>query len=75
MSEGKPPLLNTITGSHLTSDECLDTSEVGVNIGGLAAIIVFYLAVLLVSIWDYLKQAGAELGQAQLKLGFDFTLR
>ena len=50
MSEGKPPFVTTITDTHLTSDECLDSSEVGVNIGGLAAVIVFYLAVLLVSI-------------------------
>ena len=55
MSEGKPPLLTGVTttlattAANLTSEECFGSSELGVNVGGLVAIIVFYVAVLLVS--------------------------
>ena len=57
MSEGKPPLLTGVTTTttlattlaNLTSEQCFGSSELGVNVGGLVAIIVFYVAVLLVS--------------------------
>ena len=54
MSEAVAPLdLTTILPTslaNLTSEECFGSSELGVNVGGLVAIIVFYVAVLLVSI-------------------------
>ena len=58
MSEGQSPLgeaanLATTMGTslaNLTSEECFGSSELGVNVGGLIAIIVFYVAVLLVSV-------------------------
>ena len=57
MSEGQAPLDLTgltstmaTTAANLTSEECFGSSELGVNVGGLVAIIVFYVAVLLVSI-------------------------
>ena len=55
MSEGVAPLdVNGLTSTtaatltNLTSETCFGSSELGINVGGLIAIIVFYVAVLLV---------------------------
>ena len=39
--------------ANMTSEQCSGSSDLGVNVGGLIAIIVFYVAVLLVSCYHY----------------------
>ena len=39
--------------ANMTSEHCNSSSDIGVNVGGLIAIIVFYVAVLLVSFYQY----------------------
>jgi len=76
MSEGQSPLgeaanLATTMGTslaNLTSEECFGSSELGVNVGGLIAIIVFYVAVLLVGIWASWRTRKEEQNTEQVML-------
>jgi len=74
-SEGQSPLgvvadLTTLatTAANLTSEECFGSSELGVNVGGLIAIIVFYVAVLLVGIWASWRTRKEEQNTEQVML-------
>ena len=44
--------------ANMTSEQCHGGSDLGVNVGGLIAIIVFYVAVLLVSFFHYETYTG-----------------
>jgi len=75
MSEGVAPLdVNGLTSTtaatltNLTSETCFGSSELGINVGGLIAIIVFYVAVLLVGIWASWRTRKEEQNTEQVML-------
>eukprot|EP00092_Neocalanus_flemingeri_P106012 GFUD01135966.1.p1 GENE.GFUD01135966.1~~GFUD01135966.1.p1 ORF type:complete len:607 (+),score=99.83 GFUD01135966.1:58-1878(+) len=76
MAEGQSPLgevagITTTMGTtlaNLTSEECFGSQELGVNVGGLIAIIIFYVAVLLVGIWASWRTRKEEQNTEQVML-------